>query len=159
MNDAGAPGEPPPIDKDLILVGIDFSPWSLEALSAARSLAAERSADLLVLHVIDVPNVTELASIAGVADPAFREQLETSRRRMLAETVLSVLSGAEPAATEVVAWGRPYEQILRKGIEFAADLIVLGIAGRAADMERALFGSTAERVLRGAPCPVLCIPG
>jgi nucleotide-binding universal stress UspA family protein len=37
-------------------------------------------------------------------------------------------------------------------------LIVLGTAGRSADLERALFGSTAEKVLRSAPCPVLCVP-
>ncbi len=48
--------------------------------------------------------------------------------------------------------------ILKHAIDLEADLIVLGTSGRSADLERALFGSTAEKVLRGAPCPVLCVP-
>ena len=48
--------------------------------------------------------------------------------------------------------------ILKKASESGVSPIVLGTAGRSADLERALFGSTAERVLRSAPCPVLCVP-
>jgi universal stress protein A len=58
----------------------------------------------------------------------------------------------------VIAWGIPFEEILRKAADTSASLIVLGTMGRSADLERALFGSTAEKVLRSAPCPVLCVP-
>jgi nucleotide-binding universal stress UspA family protein len=146
-------------DRDLILVGIDFSPWATEALAAARALALERRAELLVVHVIDVNNLEEIASVAGVSEPLLRERIEAERRRRLAEVVSRASgNGGSVTITEVVTWGLPFEQILKRAAEFAADLIVLGVAGRAADLQRALFGSTAERVLRGATCPVLCVP-
>ncbi len=58
----------------------------------------------------------------------------------------------------LIAWGRPFEEILKKAAEMPAVLIVLGTAGHSADLEKVLFGSTAEKVLRSAPCPVLCVP-
>jgi nucleotide-binding universal stress UspA family protein len=58
----------------------------------------------------------------------------------------------------VIAWGRPFEEILKRAAEVSAVLIVLGTAGHSADLEKVLFGSTAEKVLRSAPCPVLCVP-
>ena len=58
----------------------------------------------------------------------------------------------------LIAWGRPFEEILKTAAEVPATLIVLGTAGHSADIEKVLFGSTAEKVLRSAPCPVLCVP-
>ena len=57
----------------------------------------------------------------------------------------------------LVAGGQPVDAILRLAAERGADLIVMATAGRQGFLD-ALRGSTTERVLRHAPCPVLAVP-
>jgi nucleotide-binding universal stress UspA family protein len=146
--------------RNTILVGSDFSGPARRALGQALSLARERDAGLVVLHVIHVPDLEELAMLAGVTAETLRQRLVKERRERLAELVRDVQEkeGELPVET-VIGWGHPYEVILKKASDTAVSLIVLGTAGPSADMERALFGSTAEKVLRSAACPVLCVPG
>jgi universal stress protein A len=56
----------------------------------------------------------------------------------------------------IVVKGRPYEKILKFAGENKADLIVIGTHGRKG-LDRVIFGSTAEKVVRDAPCPVLSV--
>ena len=146
--------------RNTILVGTDFSRPARRALVEALSLARQGDAGLMVLHVIHVPDLEELAMLAGMTGPALRERLVKERRERLAELVTELQEerGDIPVET-VLAWGHPYEVILKKASDAAVSLIVLGTAGPSADMERALFGSTAEKVLRSAVCPILCVPG
>jgi nucleotide-binding universal stress UspA family protein len=142
-----------------ILVGVDFSRPARQALIRARALAREREASLLVLHVIDAPGLDEIARLGGIDEGELRERLVAERRRRLSAELAEVGEVADGLFAErAISWGRPFEQILLKATELAVDLIVLGTSGRSADLERALFGSTAEKVLRAAPCPVLCVP-
>lgn len=146
-------------NKPWILVGMDFSRAAQQALIQALTLARERDAAVLVLHVIDGHGIGELARLAEVPERALRDRLGRERRMRLAETLRSAEPGEEEVAIEpVIAWGRPFEEILKKAAEISATLIVLGTAGHSADLEKVLFGSTAEKVLRSAPCPVLCVP-
>lgn len=146
--------------RNTILVGSDFSRPARRALMQALSLARQGDAGVMVLHVIHAPDLEELAMLAGVTAPALRERLVKERRERLAELVTETQEdrGDVPVET-IIAWGHPYEVILKKASDAAVSLIVLGTAGPSADMERALFGSTAEKVLRSATCPVLCVPG
>jgi nucleotide-binding universal stress UspA family protein len=145
--------------KEWILVGIDFSLPARQALLKARSVARERDCALLVLHVIDAHGLDEVARIAEISEEKLRHRLARERREGLARFLAEADDGRESVVTELmIAWGRPFEEILRKASDLSVDLIVLGTAGRSADLERALFGSTAEKVLRAAPCPVLCVP-
>jgi len=146
--------------RSTILVGSDFSRPARRALEEALSLARQGDAGVMVLHVIHAPDLEELAMLAGVTGPALRERLVKERRERLAELVTETREerGEVPVET-VIAWGHPYEVILKRASDAAVSLIVLGTAGPSADMERALFGSTAEKVLRSAACPVLCVPG
>lgn len=146
-----------------ILVGVDFSKPGRRALIEARSLAIRRDAALLVLHVIDGHALDEVATLAGLPEEELRRRLGRERHKRLGELLLEVNEevddGENAVATEImISWGTPFEEILKKAADFAVDLIVLGTAGRSADLERALFGSTAEKVLRATPCPVLCVP-
>ncbi|HET8948246.1 MAG TPA: universal stress protein [Candidatus Polarisedimenticolia bacterium] len=146
--------------RNTILVGSDFSGPARRALAQALSLARERDAGVMVLHVIHVPDLEELAMLAGVTGEALRGRLVKERRERLAELVHETQeSDGEVPVETLIGWGHPYEVILRKASDSAVSLIVLGTAGPSADMERALFGSTAEKVLRSAACPVLCVPG
>ncbi len=145
--------------RNWILVGVDFSRPGRRALMEARSLARRRDAALLVLHVIDGHALAEVAELAGLPEDELRQRLGRERRKNLGALLAEVDDGEAAATTEImISWGTPFEEILKKAADFAVDLIVLGTAGRSADLERALFGSTAEKVLRATPCPVLCVP-
>ena len=151
--------EPSREDRDWILVGTDFSQPAAKALQEACALARARGADLLLVHVIETDGLAEIAAITGQSQDELRRKLELERRQHLAAAADLARHEAGGAGVEaVIGWGHPFEQILRKATEFAVDLIVLGAAGRGADLQRVLFGSTAERVLRAAPCAVLCVP-
>ena len=53
--------------------------------------------------------------------------------------------------------GIPSEQITKAAQDTGADLVIVGTRGRTA-LETILLGSTAERIIKGAPCPVLVVP-
>jgi nucleotide-binding universal stress UspA family protein len=138
---------------------MDFSRAAGRALLEARRVARASDARLYVLHVIDVPGIDEVARLTGQPERHLRELIGNERRRKLEEVVREAEDETgEPPTDQIVAWGHPFEEILRKAADLDAELIVLGTAGRSADLERALFGSTAEKVLRAAPCAVLCVP-
>jgi nucleotide-binding universal stress UspA family protein len=158
----GSKGTGKPRDKSerpYILTGLDFSEPSRRALDQALSLARERNAHLLILHVIDGEGLMEVAHLAEIPEQELLERLEKGRRKRLEGVVAEAREGSGDVPCQIlIAWGRPFQEILRHSAEYAVNLIVLGTAGRSADLERALFGSTAEKVLRAASCPVLCVP-
>ena len=143
-----------------ILVGVDFSRPARQALIRAYAMARESGDRLMVLHVVDVHGLDEVARLLEVSPEELHERLALERRRRLAEFLVEVEDGSPdvPVTEPVIAWGVPFEVIVRKATDIGASMIVLGTMGRSADLERALFGSTAEKVLRSAPCPVLCVP-
>jgi nucleotide-binding universal stress UspA family protein len=142
-----------------ILTGTDFSRPARKALIHARTLAVERDLSLMILHVIDAPDLEELARLADLSARELQDRLGQDRLDRLAAAAREITEGPAETPVEIaVAWGHPFEEIVKKASEIGAVLIVLGTGGRSVDLERALFGSTAEKVLRAAPCPVLCVP-
>jgi nucleotide-binding universal stress UspA family protein len=142
-----------------ILAGVDFSRPARQALIQARQMARQRDSTLMVLHVIDPHGLEEVARLAELPEKHLRDLLGRERRKRITELLAEVDDGAGEIATEVVVtWGHPFEEILKKAADLSASLIVLGTHGRSADLQRALFGSTAEKVLRATPCAVLCVP-
>lgn len=136
-----------------VLVTTDFSQGSLEAIGYAVELGREFNGRLTLLHV--VPTLSRLvARLSYRFSPA-----ERSRHLRVAASVLRQLIPDEPDAdiTPKVASGVPYRAILDLASKERSDLIVMNIHG-AGFMERALLGTTAERVIRASPCPVLAIP-
>ena len=145
--------------REWVLVGVDFSRAAQKALVVARAEAQRRDATLVILHVIDTHGMDDMARLAGVAEKDLRQRLGKERRERLAGLLSEVeAEGAEVPAELAIAWGSPFEEIIKRAADLGASLIVLGTSGRSADLEKALFGSTAEKVLRYAPCPVLCVP-
>lgn len=138
-----------------ILLPTDFSECSAAAAGAARLLAERFGGRILVLHVLDE---------AIAADPMFRGELPLETVRIRMETfahesmdafLADHFAGFENFDT-MFSTGVPYREILRSARETASDLIVIGTHGRTG-VEHVLFGSTAEKVVRMAPCPVLTI--
>jgi nucleotide-binding universal stress UspA family protein len=137
-----------------VLCAIDFSPASLRALEYAMSCVREDHGRLTLLHVIDALEAEPLADPPG-RGLEYREQLfARARRRLEALLPVGVHRWCRPAIA--VREGRPSGAILRVARETGAHTIALGITGRGT-VDLALFGSTANRVIRGAECPVLTL--
>lgn len=134
-----------------VLVPLDFSDPSLQALQYARHFAAPSQAELVLLYVIEpVAYPAELGVVINLdADLAERAlgELEKLRHQHL---------GDYPATRCVVRSGVADAEIVTAAKDEQADLIVIGTHGFAG-LKHFLLGSTAERVVRDAPCPVLTV--
>jgi nucleotide-binding universal stress UspA family protein len=136
-----------------ILIPTDFSDHSDQALRWGASLAEKYSALMLLLHVI--PPAMEEVSTHGSASEEIIMELEAKVEARLYEIALTDLDDTRPVEVKI-AVGKPAEEILRVAGEEEVDLIVMGAHGHSG-LAHALLGSTAETVLRTAPCPVFTV--
>ena len=136
-----------------ILCGIDYSACSLKALEYAASLAHRSDAALIVVNVLE-PILAYVAANVGDAD---NTTLRAAAERQL-EREVSKRSGGHPGTTPLVVAGKAAPMILQLAEEQAVDVIVLGVANRS-HLNMMWFGSTANRVVRQATCPVLTVRG
>lgn len=140
-----------------IVVGLDFSETSLEALDLAKDLAERLDARLVVVHAVMVHVAAPAlpATYAGEdLNALFTHADEAARRRV--ESILA----QEGLAGRVVAEVRPGDAVttlLDVAAEQDADLIVVGTHGRRG-VARLMLGSVAENVVRSAGRPVLAVP-
>jgi nucleotide-binding universal stress UspA family protein len=137
-----------------ILFPTDFSPIAEHAFGYALGIAREFGARLFIVHVIN-----EQADLRGFYLPhlAYEEveaDIVTAAQRMMDEFRAGI-QGYDNHEGAVIS-GVPYAEILTAAEEHEADLIVMGTHGLTG-VEHLLFGSTAERVLRHAKCPVMTI--
>lgn len=136
-----------------ILVPVDFSEASETALPFAVALARQFGAKIGLVHVIDLlPGaITEcdgrMQFDEVVIRQAAKEHLDTIARVTLPAQVLGRIS---------VRWGRAWKEITRAARELDVDLIVLTTQGLSG-FGHLMLGSTAERVVRHACCPVLVV--
>jgi len=138
-----------------ILLPSDFSDCSAEAARAARRLAERFGARLLVLHVLDEPAALDPMFRGEVPLELLRGRMEQYAREGMEAFLAAHLQGV-PGVETRIASGVPFREILREAREAGADLIVIGTHGRTG-VEHVIFGSTAEKVVRMAPCPVLTV--
>jgi nucleotide-binding universal stress UspA family protein len=132
-----------------VLHPTDFSESSDAAFELACALARDFGAEVVALHVVNLPL---LMPVDGVLVPTPVD---------VAESVRGQLKQVRPADPRVVvnhrlAEGNPVDEILKAAREIRADLIVMGTRGRSG-LRRVLMGSVAEGVMRQAPCPVLTV--
>jgi nucleotide-binding universal stress UspA family protein len=133
-----------------VVVAFDFSPSAEYALARAVDVAAR--APQHVLHVI--ATLDERAGM--IRDISYRDADHV--QHLVRERVAAAFAGRSTAA-EVQFFvhariGKPSEEILRLAAEVGADLIFIGSHGKVG-LERLLLGSTCERVVREAHCPVM----
>ena len=139
-----------------ILVPIDFSPCSINALKVAIGMASP-DGDLTLLHVIDQHFVDDAAA-AGLGSS---DDIRIRLRDLAEANFSSALEGLDTAGLDVekmTVIGLPFVEILKIARDLDLPMIVMGIRGRTTTAEEVLFGSTAEKVLRGTRVPVLCVP-
>ena len=140
-----------------VLCPTDFSDTSLHGLTYAREFAASFDAQLHCLHVVDEAYQYWTAmgpeSVpAGVAT----EDLMTVAQAYMDRFADEHLVGLKYAPVTKVLVGRPFREIIAYARENTIDLIVVATHGRGG-LSWVLMGSTAEKIVRKSPCPVLTV--
>ncbi len=135
-----------------ILLATDLSPASEQAVDAAIRLATERSAQLLVMSVVDPRRIR-------LPGGPFLRRIDQERARVEAATqaIVARARTAGARATFLVWEGDPAPSILDAASSESADVIVLGSHGRGR-LGRLILGSTSARVCELAQCEVLVVP-
>jgi nucleotide-binding universal stress UspA family protein len=140
-----------------ILVPTDFSDGANRALTLAIKFAKLLRAAIDLLHVQGLPTYAPVPSVAGaVLMPPSVSDVAQGVHDSLAVLAAGVRESGLECQTASVD-GTPGEAIVDYATKIGADLIVMGTHGRSG-LGRVLLGSVAEKVLRGASCPVLVVP-
>ena len=138
-----------------ILTAIDFSENSECAFDYALTLATQFNAELTIVHVINEPVDLRGFYVPHISFEQLEKEIEESAVNMM-ETFCSTKLGTFTNFKKAIVTGIPYDEIIATAAKIDASLIVLGTHGRTG-LDRILFGSTAERVVRSASCPVLTV--
>lgn len=137
-----------------LLVPLDFSAPSQQALDYAIELAGKLQAGLTLLHVIQPPLVGGGPDIgADTSLVLYLEEIEAEMWQTI-ETYATRVRAAGLACDAVVIHGTPFQQIIDVATAKQVDLIVMGTHGHTG-LQHFFLGSVAEKVVRMAPCPVL----
>ena len=138
-----------------ILFATDFSEGSSNSLPYAVSIAKKYGAKLYFVHVIYDIAKTSGSYVPHVSLDELYKDMEKNAKVELEKCFIEEMKLLKDVE-RVVLKGTPYEEISSFAEENKIDLIVLGTHGRKG-LDRMLFGSTAEQVVRLAPCPVLTV--
>lgn len=139
-----------------ILVPVDFSTCSGAALDYAVSLSKQLGAALEVVHAFEIPTFVppHVVVVMGEVEASLSEHAEREARQQL-EAFLHSRGVGSDTKRELLL-GPPAHTVLERLAQNDVDLVVMGTHGRTG-ISRWVMGSTAEKVLRGAPCPVLTV--
>jgi universal stress protein A len=132
-----------------VLVGVDFSEASRQALDRAGIWAARLGVPLVAMHVLQPPAPMLPEAQIALPDPAWLHTMEDHAREQL-ESWTKLYT----EASVIVKWGSPAEELIAEANP--QTLLVVAQVGHST-LERLLFGSTAARVVRLAPCDVLVV--
>jgi nucleotide-binding universal stress UspA family protein len=138
-----------------ILVPIDFSDHSRKALQFAIPFAQKFKASLSLIYVVEPTIYPADFSFGQVGFPAIEDELRKRGAEELDELLRREIGGKVPAG-KAVRTGKAFYEILSYAKEEKIDCIIIATHGHSG-IEHALFGSTAEKVVRKASCPVLVV--
>jgi nucleotide-binding universal stress UspA family protein len=143
------------IDLNRILVPIDFSDHSKRALKYAIPFAEQFIASIDLIYVVEPTVYPADFSFGQIGFPDVEDELRKRGAEELDELIGKEIAGRVPA-TKVIRTGKPFYEIDQYAEEASIDLIIISTHGHTG-VEHILFGSTAEKVVRHAPCPVLVV--
>ena len=138
-----------------ILVGCDFSSDSALAFQYGLSLAQEFESEIHLVHVIEPAVYKVTAELAELQDRILQADLRKKLREKLTGMVPEEVHNWCTPNTTLLA-GQPHEELTKYAVVQDIDLIVLGVRGHSL-VETLFVGSTTDRVVRQAPCPVLSV--
>jgi universal stress protein A len=138
-----------------ILVPIDFSVHSKNALKYAVPLAEKFGASLHLVYVVEPTIYPADLGFGQVVLPGVEDELREKGAGEL-QSLIEREIGRRVKATSAVRSGNPHQEILREAEEKAVDMIVVATHGHSG-VEHMLFGSTADRIVHRSKVPVLTI--
>ena len=138
-----------------ILFPTDFTEGALAAVPYAVDMAKSYGAKLCLLYVIYDMSATTGLQVPHASLDAMYEEMQKGSEREIGNFGAGIREGLKDVETKVIR-GVPYEEILNFAAENAIDLIIMGTHGRSG-LDRVIFGSTAEKVVRHSDCPVLTV--
>ncbi len=147
------PGQPA-LNIQQILVPTDFSDYSKKALKYAVSVAEQLGAKITLLHVVEsMENSYPYAGYPFVVEPdEIMPAAEAAANQLCKEEKIN----PELIRETLVKEGISYQEIVETAKALKTDLIIIATQGRTG-LAHVLLGSTTERVVRHAPCPVLVV--
>ena len=146
----------PPFGMKTILVPVDFSPTTRAVLIAARKLADVTGDRVVLLHVVQPPIIS---TDYGLTLDMMQETL-VAFRKTGAQQLTHLEQALADQGIEVTSRqvdGYPSAQIIDQAVRLRADYIVMGSHGHTAIYDL-VVGSTAQTVIKTAPCPVVIVP-
>jgi nucleotide-binding universal stress UspA family protein len=140
-----------------ILVPVDFSPPSLQALDYAIKFGRPLRAEFVLVHAVEPMYFAATNGIYGVGHDAsiFYREIERSAGLQLAK-LAARLRRRHVRVRILLLVGRPHQAIADAAKKLKADLVIMATHGRSG-LSHVVLGSVAERVVRTAPCAVLTI--
>jgi nucleotide-binding universal stress UspA family protein len=138
-----------------IVVPIDFSEHSKNALRYAIGFAKQFKSELVLVYVVEPTIYPADFSFGQVVLPSTENDLRDRGQQVLDELAATAIAESIPART-IVRVGKPFIEIINLADREAADIIIMATHGHTG-VEHILFGGTAEKVLRKAHCPVLML--
>jgi nucleotide-binding universal stress UspA family protein len=137
-----------------VLLATNFRPSSVAAIQLATQISNQLGSELHAVYVIGdyFDQISAMFPEGGLA--------ALTRLRSYVQERMGQLSRSDGAgATTHITEGRPYQEIVKLAATLDADLIVIGTAVHGSLFGNSqVLGSEIERVIRNAPCPVLCVP-
>jgi len=113
--------------------------------------------DLTLLHVINQEFIDDAVAASLGSSEDIRNRLKEQAEASFA-TMLEGLDAGKVDIEKMIVVGLPFVEILKIARDLDLPMIIMGVRGRSTPPEELLFGSTAEKVLRGSRVPVLCVP-
>ncbi len=138
-----------------ILFPTDFSQGARAAMDHAITLAKDYHAKLILLYVIQDISIAEWYIPSSLSVTDLVEDMQKSAWQEMDKWGADVSASVKDVEKMVVR-GVPFVEIIKTAKEREADLIIIGTHGRTG-IDHMLFGSTAEKVVRKASCPVLTV--
>lgn len=150
------PQPSPAAASPVVLAATDFSPTAAAALDWAVELARQQGARVELVHAVTVP--PSMPGFVPTADLNFEADVQRAAERLLAETAAALREKGVAGGT-FLGIGTPSQVILQRAEAVSALAVVIGTRGLTG-LRHLLLGSTAQRVVHGARCPVLTVhPG
>ena len=138
-----------------VLVPIDFSDYSKNSLRYAVNFAKQFNAEIYLIYVVEPVIYPPDFSMGQIAIPSVNAEWDERAKVELDNLAKTEIPEGVNVKT-ILKNGKPFLEIIDTASEENIDLIIIATHGHTG-MEHLLFGSTAEKVVRKAPCPVLTL--